>query len=597
MTIPFREGPLRFVRHIIYRDTNIPATLVLYGIAIVGKLLAPVAPYPHIYHRIFWRARKWLGTFLPSPGSWCAVALQQDAVMKVLIDDTYWNGILADAYEYEPEFSYVLRHLDHLDFTFFDCGANFGYWSILLSSNSFSARPTLAIEPAPGTYAALEYNCSLNHKRFTCLRAALSSTTGELVSIDTSHGHSAAHITRGPLSWREPGNLVHTITLDDAAITYFGTIPERSVIKLDVEGEEINAMLGAKDLVGQDVLFFYEDHGADSTCKVTRFVLEYLHMNVYFSSAGSRLIEIPTVGAAADIKKQRSLGYNFFACKRESVFDGVLKELATFEQLGAKRESPCRSPHFRGKLRRRLADDERAARAVYKRRAHLTVRKFHKIVLKRELCERLAIYFHEVLPTGYDRLRELIGHLQTAGYVFVDAAGLCAAGVGRRVFISFDDNFRSWIDLLKVLDECNATTTFFVNTFPFSDVADRSSISCYFDRIKHHGERMSLSTTELRELAAAGHRIGCHSHSHFDLTTLDRSSLGCEIDGSKATLEKIIGHEVVDFAYPFGMRRHFSEILRNYCLDRGFQTISNSIPGLQFGPHRPTSINRTVWIT
>jgi len=54
-----------------------------------------------------------------------------------------------------------------------------------------------------------------------------------------------------------------------------------------------------------------------------------------------------------------------------------------------------------------------------------------------------------------------------------------------------------------------------------------------------------------------------------------------EIDGLKRIIEDLIGHDVVDFAYSFSMRRHFSKCLQNYCLDRGFHTIANGIPGLQ----------------
>ena len=208
----------------------------------------------------------------------------------------------------------------------------------------------------------------------------------------------------------------------------------------------------------------------------------------------------------------------------------------------------------------------------------------------------MAVYFHEVPTAGYDRFCDLIAFFRMKGYVFVDAAGLCAPGEGKRIFISLDDNYGSWVKLLNLLDDCTITVTFFVNTLPFRDVANSTAINDYFDRIRHDGERISLSTTELQELAAAGHRIGCHSHSHLDLTKLARSSWGDEIDRSKSILEEIIENRIVDFAYPFGMRRHFSRRLRRYCQTHGFETISNAIPGLQYASHRPASINRTAWI-
>lgn len=321
------------VRPIVSRNTSPLAYVVGYGIGIAGKFLAPIAGTPRIYHWIFWQIRKLMATLVDKQNFWCSVALRQDAIMRILIGDPYWNAILADSYEYEPEIHRILEAISHIEFTFVDCGANFGYWSILVSSSSFESRPTLAIEASPTTYTALTTNCALNHNRFACLHAAVSRTTGEIVSIDASGMHSGAHITRNSPTSAEVDHRVATITLDDAVKSHFGAAPERLVVKLDVEGEEINAMLGARELLGQDVLFVYEDHGADPTCKVTRFVLENLGMKVYFYRSDGSVIEIRTVAAAAELKTNRFHGYNFFACHRGKEFDAILSNMAAGECL------------------------------------------------------------------------------------------------------------------------------------------------------------------------------------------------------------------------------------------------------------------------
>jgi hypothetical protein len=68
-----------------------------------------------------------------------------------------------------------------------------------------------------------------------------------------------------------------------------------------------------------------------------------------------------------------------------------------------------------------------------------------------------------------------------------------------------------------------------------------------------------------------------------------------EIATSKRLLEELLGAEVAHFSYPFGMRRNFNEALRAHCLDSGFRTVANAIPGLQFGGHQPNAIQRTNW--
>jgi FkbM family methyltransferase len=318
---------VRVARRILTRDTGAAADCAIYGIATVGQILAPIARYPRLYHRIFWRARKWLGRAVCAGNPWCVVALGEDAAMKICVGDPYWSGLLAKSFQYEPEFLRVLSAFDDLDFTFIDCGANFGYWSILVSSTLFRSRPTLAIEAARNTYTSLVDNCAINGCRFACLHAAVSKSSGEIVCIDTSQGHSNSHVIRDLGLSQDAGASVCTVTLADAIRNQFGHIPERLVVKLDVEGEEINVFTNAKELVARDTLFFYEDHGMDPSCKVTRFVLEDLGMNVYFCHPDGRVVRIPTVASAAHVKKWRANGYNFFACKRAEQFDMRLTEL------------------------------------------------------------------------------------------------------------------------------------------------------------------------------------------------------------------------------------------------------------------------------
>src|SRR5690606_13836355 len=95
---------------------------------------------------------------------------------------------------------------------------------------------------------------------------------------------------------------------------------------------------------------------------------------------------------------------------------------------------------------------------------------------------------------------------------------------------------------------------------------------------------------------AAGHTIGCHTHTHPMLPRLPRERWDEEIRRSKEILEELIGCRVRDFSYPFGMRRHFSGALRTYCVGLGFRTIATGISGLQrSGGADPLNLHRTGW--
>ena len=232
-----------------------------------------------------------------------------------------------------------------------------------------------------------------------------------------------------------------------------------------------------------------------------------------------------------------------------------------------------------------------------KRALFSLVRSAHRRLCSRPLPDRLAIYFHELELHQWDSFRNGILHIIEQGYCSVPVSGFVEQNSNdRRLFISFDDNFRSWNTSLKLLDELGLKATFYVNTLPFRDICDQNTISEYFDRIAHSGERITLTRSELLEIAAAGHEIGCHTHSHPNLSKLPRARWDKEIRDSKHVLEDILQREVADFSYPYGMRRYFSDALRRYCVDIGFRTIASAIPGLQHLPKIDfLNIHRSGW--
>ena len=103
------------------------------------------------------------------------------------------------------------------------------------------------------------------------------------------------------------------------------------------------------------------------------------------------------------------------------------------------------------------------------------------------------------------------------------------------VVLTFDGGYRSQLDnALPTLEALKLSATF----FPISAGLDEAEISGH----------------DLAALAAAGHTIGCHTHTHPDLTTLSPGDLEREVVGSKRLLEEVVGHQVTAFCYPDGLR-------------------------------------------
>ena len=189
---------------------------------------------------------------------------------------------------------------------------------------------------------------------------------------------------------------------------------------------------------------------------------------------------------------------------------------------------------------------------------------------------------------------EMVECLRSLEYRFVGPDAFLEAG-DRAVFLSFDDNYRSWYEALPLFAELGVSATFYVNTCVFRDRASPAEIDVYFDRLHFHGERVPLSVAELRGIALAGHVVGAHGHSHRTLAALPAAEAREDIAVSKRLLEDLLGQEVAHFSYPYGMRRHFNADLRAFCRSIGFRTVSNAIPGMQFARQRADEIQRSIW--
>jgi FkbM family methyltransferase len=328
--IPVRRSPITIAakraldseimtltRPILTRSTSRVPLLFVHTITVSGWLLAP------LNYRLHWRVCNAIAQFAKGKRYEFVISIGDDSRMRISLDDPYWSRLLCASYEYEADFKQALRALSNVDFVVVDCGANFGYWSILLSGSELGSRRVLAVEAAADTYRLLVANCDLNGGRFQCVHGAIDEVSGRRVSIEALNGHSSARVSADGSG----SQLATTISLDDLVSSTFDGIPARVLIKLDVEGHEISALRGSARLLASDVLVYYEDHGIDLTSKVTDYVIRELGLRVFFLDRG-RLRDVPSAQAASRFKKRTTYGYNFFACKPSSVFVSKLMALA-----------------------------------------------------------------------------------------------------------------------------------------------------------------------------------------------------------------------------------------------------------------------------
>ena len=82
----------------------------------------------------------------------------------------------------------------------------------------------------------------------------------------------------------------------------------------------------------------------------------------------------------------------------------------------------------------------------------------------------------------------------------------------------------------------------------------------------------------LRELAAAGHVVGSHGHTHRPLTRLTDAALDDELRTSKALLEDVVEGEVASLSIPRGF---YSARIARLAAENGFRYVFTSEPWLR----------------
>jgi hypothetical protein len=224
-----------------------------------------------------------------------------------------------------------------------------------------------------------------------------------------------------------------------------------------------------------------------------------------------------------------------------------------------------------------------------------SIRFAHKILFNKDLPKKVGIYFHNIRNDEVKYFVQMLDYFLEKEYVFCGPNEYLTSNK-KCVFLSFDDNHKEWLEIGKLLYDRGLVGTFFCNSGVIRDITDDDKIKDYYKRIDYKGIGIPLSTDEIILLNKQYTQIiGSHSINHYNLAALSVYDAKNEIINDKLRLQDILGIEVDHFSYPFGMKRFFNSELRSYCLDIGFTTISNAIPGLLHGKISKSDISRTLW--
>ncbi len=236
-----------------------------------------------------------------------AIKLNEDAVFEFPYGDGYWSKLLNRSYRYEDELELLFRHSADVDYTLIDCGANYGYWSVLVSSRPFGAHRAIAIEPSSQNFPKLANNAKVNDDRFETMKCAIGAVRGTARLTGTKH--EAFSIASGA----DGGEEVPVISLDDLIDDGKIAADGKYLIKLDVEGVEVEAIKGGSRLLAGDSVILCEEHGNDPDHTVSRFILEQTPLKLIVYDPRSNRMETVTELSILDrIKVSTHVGYNVF---------------------------------------------------------------------------------------------------------------------------------------------------------------------------------------------------------------------------------------------------------------------------------------------
>ncbi|MCP3770617.1 MULTISPECIES: polysaccharide deacetylase family protein [unclassified Streptomyces] len=156
----------------------------------------------------------------------------------------------------------------------------------------------------------------------------------------------------------------------------------------------------------------------------------------------------------------------------------------------------------------------------------------------------------------------------------------------RPVLITFDDGYEGvHRHALPVLAEHGFSATLFVSTGWLRGPHDTGG-----------APDTMLDWDQVRELAAAGVEIGCHSHSHPQLDQLDDRRLRSELILCKEIVSDQLGRVPASFAYPYG---YSSRRVREAVREAGYAqalAVGNGLARRAQGPYalRRVTVRRST---
>jgi peptidoglycan/xylan/chitin deacetylase (PgdA/CDA1 family) len=159
-------------------------------------------------------------------------------------------------------------------------------------------------------------------------------------------------------------------------------------------------------------------------------------------------------------------------------------------------------------------------------------------------------------------------YLKKSGFKVLSLSDMLASvAAGNRTnnlaAITFDDGYRDfYINAYPILKRYEYPSTVYV-------VSDLTGKVNTWDSDNENITKPLMDWDMIREISQFGVKIGSHTRSHLQLSTLSDEALQEELRGSKKTLEEQLSKEVEHFCYPYG---DFDDLVKEQVKKAGYQS-------------------------
>ena len=218
------------------------------------------------------------------------------------------------------------------------------------------------------------------------------------------------------------------------------------------------------------------------------------------------------------------------------------------------------------------------------------IRIINLIIFKRNIPNKISIYFHETDSKEIQDIEEIIKYFKKRSYKFstVSEFNKNINNNDKDLAITFDDGFSNWVNVLPLFKEYGVRATFFMNSIQYTN----DSKEKFLNDIKCFDENKLIDKSGTKKIIEQGHEIGSHTHSHRTLTNINEEEFLYELNENLIILNSLNIYPK-NFAIPFGMRRHIKAEQLDY-LYQEFDSVSFGEPGMLFKQEK-SKIQRYPW--